>query len=439
MMEVLTNPVVISVIVLCALCLLKLNVFLSLMIAALAAGAAAGMPIADAMGHLTDGFAANAETSLSYVLLGIFAASIAHTGLADMMTRKISAAIGSRSKKIMLLVIAVIACFSQNVVPVHIAFIPILIPPLLPIMNGMKLDRRGAACALAFGLKAPYIAIPFGFGSIFMGLIAKNMTENGMPTSVSEVARYNWIIALSMIVGLLIAIFISYARPRTYEDADAPAQTESSSRSERVSAAHIVTLLAIAVVVALQFTTGSLPLAALAGLIVMFVLQAVKWGMIETMTDEGFKLMGKIALTMLIAGGYAEVIKSTGSVDALVAAAVDLMSGSKLAAACVITLIGLLVTMGIGSSFSTIPVTAVLYVPLCAKMGFSVPATILLLSAAAALGDAGSPASDTTLGPTCGLNADGKHDHIWDTCVPTFLHFNVPIAAAAIAASVFIL
>ena len=56
----------------------------------------------------------------------------------------------------------------------------------------------------------------------------------------------------------------------------------------------------------------------------------------------------------------------------------------------------------------------------------------LMIAAAAALGDAGSPASDTTLGPTCGLNADGQHDHIWDTCVPTALCYNIPIALCAI-------
>lgn len=53
-----------------------------------------------------------------------------------------------------------------------------------------------------------------------------------------------------------------------------------------------------------------------------------------------------------------------------------------------------------------------------------------LLACAAALGDAGSPASDTTLGPTAGLNADGQHDHIWDTCVPTFVFYNIPLLIA---------
>ena len=62
----------------------------------------------------------------------------------------------------------------------------------------------------------------------------------------------------------------------------------------------------------------------------------------------------------------------------------------------------------------------------------------VLMSAAAALGDAGSPASDTTLGPTSGLNADGQHDHIWDTCVPTFLHFNIPLRIVSIITAQFL-
>ena len=56
-------------------------------------------------------------------------------------------------------------------------------------------------------------------------------------------------------------------------------------------------------------------------------------------------------------------------------------------------------------------------------------AIIALVGTAAALGDAGSPASDSTLGPTSGLNADGEHDHIRDTVIPTFLHYNLPLIA----------
>lgn len=141
---------------------------------------------------------------------------------------------------------------------------------------------------------------------------------------------------------------------------------------------------------------------------------------------------------MLIAGGYALILKETGSVKELVESVVPFLGQSKVFTAFVITFIGLVVTMGIGTSFGTIPIIAVIYVPLCQSVGFSVPATILLISAAAALGDAGSPASDSTLGPTSGLNADGQHDHIWDTCVPTFIHFNIPIMVGAIIGAQFL-
>ena len=92
-----------------------------------------------------------------------------------------------------------------------------------------------------------------------------------------------------------------------------------------------------------------------------------------------------------------------------------------------ILLLGLLITIGIGTSFGTIPILAVLFVPICLKMGFNTQQIVLLIAAAAALGDAGSPASDTTLGPTAGLNADGQHNHIYDTCIPTFLHYNISL------------
>ena len=46
---------------------------------------------------------------------------------------------------------------------------------------------------------------------------------------------------------------------------------------------------------------------------------------------------------------------------------------------------------------------------------------------ASALGDSGSPASDSTLGPTAGLDIDGQHDHIRDTCIPNFVFYNIPL------------
>lgn len=430
------NPVVISVIVLCVLCLLKMNILLAMLLSLFVAGLVGGLGIGGTMTSLLAGFGTNGETALAYILLGTFATAMATTGIVDLLGQKISKIVGNR-KLLFLFILAFIACLSQNVIPIHIAFIPILIPPLLALMNRLKIDRRGAACALAFGLKAPYITLPVGFGLIFQGIVATNMTANGMKVNTMDVWKSNWILGIAMIIGLIIALCFTYRKPREYKDLPLIEETKTPKENLKFNRSHWFTLLAIVVVVVLQLIYGSLPIAALGGLLVMIVTGTIKWDQIDDQFTGGIKLMGFIAFVMLVAGGYAQVLKDTGSVKALVQSSITVMHGSKLVAAIVITLIGLLITMGIGSSFGTIPIIAVFYVPLCQQIGFSTAASVLLISAAAALGDAGSPASDTTLGPTSGLDADGQHDHIWDTCVPTFLHYNIPLMIAAVVGSMF--
>lgn len=242
-----------------------------------------------------------------------------------------------------------------------------------------------------------------------------------------------------MLIGLCIAILFSYRKKRIYKDLPvAGVRDDEVEGGTGMSYRHIVTLVSLAVTVGVQIWTQSLPLAALVGLIIMFAFKAVEFRLIDEQFTKGIEMMGFIAFVMLIAGGYALILKETGSVKELVESVVPFLGQSKVFTAFVITFIGLVVTMGIGTSFGTIPIIAVIYVPLCQSVGFSVPATILLISAAAALGDAGSPASDSTLGPTSGLNADGQHDHIWDTCVPTFIHFNIPIMVGAIIGAQFL-
>ena len=49
MLDIIRNPVVISVVLMCVLCLLKLNVLLVLIISSMVGGIAAGMPIDQTM------------------------------------------------------------------------------------------------------------------------------------------------------------------------------------------------------------------------------------------------------------------------------------------------------------------------------------------------------------------------------------------------------
>ena len=428
MITLLTNPIIISVILLCTLCLCRINVLLALIISAVTGGIIGHIGISDVMNIFVHGMGDNSETALSYILLGAFAVSMTHTGLAPILSMKIGNAI--KSKKYMLIFILTgIAILSQNLIPVHIAFIPIIIPPLLYIMNELKIDRRSVACALAFGLKAPYIVIPAGFGLIFQSLIADNIIQNGVEITRNEVWKYTWVLGVAMLIGFLIAIFISYSKPREYKNIDIKPQ-ENMDLS--LNKNHYVTLFAAFITLGIQLWTGSLPLGALIGLAVIFGFKAIDHDKMDKLINEGVGLMGYVAFVMLVAAGFAAVMKATGGIDSLVNTIAPYMATSKILATCLMLFVGLFITMGIGTSFGTIPILAVLYVPIFAKLGFSIPSMIIVLAAAAALGDAGSPASDTTLGPTAGLNADEQHNHIWDTCVPTFLHYNIPLIIAAI-------
>lgn len=444
-MELLFNPVLISVIILCLLCIFKVNVLFSLMISSIIAGLISKMPIDRIMNLFISGMGQNSETALSYILLGTLAAAMTHTGLAKIIAIKISCFIKD-NKYLLIGILVLISIMSQNLIPVHIAFIPILIPPLLPLMNKLKLDRRIISCSLAFGLKAPYIAIPAGFGLIFQGLIADNMTNNGMEVLKQDVWKSSWVLGFAMFIALLVAIFITYRKPREYAaiqsissgndfvQAENCSKNIDDSTGLKFKKKHLITLFGAIITLIVQLLSGSLPLGALCGLIVIFGLRAVSHKNMDFLINEGVGLMGYIAFVMLVCAGYALVLKETGGIENLINSILPFIQNSKLLAAAAMLFIGLIITIGIGSSFGTIPILAVLFMPLCLELGFSAPQSIILLCAASALGDAGSPASDTTLGPTAGLNADNQHNHIKDTCIPTFIHFNTALIIAALIA-----
>ena len=429
-MEIITNPILISVILLCTLCVFRVNVLLALIVSAIVAGKIAGMHSAQIMDIFINGMGQNSETALSYILLGTFAAAMAHTGLADVLAKRISLLV-KNNKFVLLSILALLACASQNIIPVHIAFIPVIIPPLIYVMNKLKLDRRSVACALAFGLVTPYIVFPAGFGLIFQRLLADNMTINGMNVSVDDVWKSVWILGVGLLFGLLWAVFVSYGRKRDYENVELK---NTKRRSLRFTGSHYITIFAAAATLLVQLWTKSLPLGALIGLSIIFGMRAIDTEKMDTLINEGIGLMGYVAFVMLIAAGFAGVLKATGGIDVLVNGMIPFMMGSKVLAAFLMLVLGLFITIGIGTSFGTIPILAVLFVPVFIHLGFNPMESIAVFAASAALGDAGSPASSTTLGPTQGLNADGQHEHIKDTCIPTFLHFNIPLILFAILA-----
>ncbi|HCT8154448.1 TPA: Na+/H+ antiporter family protein [Staphylococcus aureus] len=425
------NAVVIAVILMIVLCLCRLNVVISLFISALVGGLISGMSIEKVINVFGKNIVDGAEVALSYALLGGFAALISYSGITDYLVGKIINAIHaensrwSRVKVKVTIIIALLAMsiMSQNLIPVHIAFIPIVIPPLLSLFNDLKIDRRLIGLIIDFGLCFPYVLLPYGFGQIFQQIIQSGFAKANHPIEFNMIWKAMLIPSMGYIVGLLIGLYV-YRKPREYE-------TRKISDSDNVTELKpyilIVTIVAILATFLVQTFTDSMIFGALAGVLVFFISRAYNWYELDAKFVEGIKIMAYIGVVILTANGFAGVMNATGDIDELVKTLTSITGDNKLFSIIMMYVIGLIVTLGIGSSFATIPIIASLFIPFGASIGLDTMALIALIGTASALGDSGSPASDSTLGPTAGLNVDGQHDHIRDTCVPNFLFYNIPL------------
>lgn len=441
------NSVLLAVLVMLVLSAVRVHVVLALFIGALVGGLVGGLGLDGTMVAYQEGLSGGAMLALSYALLGAFAMAVSSSGLPQLIANGIIAKVGSESsetnhrieytvKWLLLAGILAMSIMSQNLIPVHIAFIPLIIPPLLAVFNRLKLDRRLIACVLTFGLVTTYMYVPVGFGAIFLNdILLGNIKLAGMDTSGINVMTAMAIPALGMVVGLLIAVFFSYRKPRTYQTVElAPTESTTTEVKKFNVVVAIIAIVATFVVQVVMQSMGteanSLLVGALVGLTIFMVTGAVKWKEADDVFTAGMRMMALIGFIMISAQGFAAVMDATGDVDPLVTTVADLFAGNKAAAAMAMLVVGLIVTMGIGSSFSTLPIITTIYVPLCLALGFSPLATVSIIGTAGALGDAGSPASDSTLGPTAGLNVDGQHDHIRDSVIPTFIHYNIPLMIA---------
>lgn len=431
------------------LSLARVPVVFALIIGAVTGGLLAGLGIHGTIEAFNSGLGNGAQIALAYGVLGAFALALARSGLPDLLAYKLITKLTgtsnikaqNRIKYLIFGTVALAAVCSQNVIPVHIAFIPVLIPPLLSVFNHLKLDRRLIACVLTFGLVGTYMLVPFGFGAIFLNdILGQNINTFGQPYGFhienSQIPAAMALPVFGMFVGLLIAIFISYRKPREYTDVSVATTAHTISnnvKSDENGKPQVATFtlimagLAVVLTLWVQIISDSMILAGLVGVGILSFAGIFKWKEADDVIISGMRMMALVGFIMISAQGFASVIEATHQVPALVEASVQWIGNSQAMAAFWMLLIGLLITLGIGSSFSTVPILAIIYVPLCLQFGFSPAATIALIGTAAALGDAGSPASDSTLGPTSGLNMDGQHDHMKDGVIPTFVHYNIPL------------
>ena len=435
-LEFVLNPVVLAVLLLLILSALRLNVVFALIISSLFGGYLAKMSGTATMAAFNVGLSKGAQLAFNYAMLGAFSIAISRSGVTELLAKKLFKYLNRELtpgkllgfKYMLLGILTLAAISSQNLIPVHIAFIPVLIPPLLGIFQKLKLDRRMVACILTFGLITPYMVMPFGFGRIYLNeILISNINQFGMKVSADMAPRAMFIPALGMVAGLLISIFISYRKPRVYKELPVMA----ADAEVEIKPLKVVTgFVAIAVALAGQIFLDSLIIAALAGVAVFVISGVITLRGTQDVFTRGVYLMGGIGIVMIAASGFAEVMKATGSVDVLVKLTAEGIGDRRGLAVFIMLFIGLVITMGIGSSFSTVPLIAAIYVPLCVELGIPPLATVAIVGVAGALGDAGSPVSESVLGPTAGLNADGQHDHIYDSTIPTFIHYNIPLLIA---------
>ena len=365
------NEIVISIIVLLTLSLMRINVVISLIIAALVCGVighygvdstTAFQALEKTIKAFTGGLGGGAETAMNYAILGAFAVALSKSGVTDLLAYKVISHFGKRPsdrsvfwfKYIILFVLTAFAISSQNLIPIHIAFIPIVVPPLLGVMNQLNI------------------------------------------ASTAEMTKAMAIPVSGMIIGLLFAFFVSYRKPRTYvASVKEQSSADIEARVAKVKPFHIwLSIIAILATCSTQLATNSTIMGGLVGLTIFALGGVFRLKQSNDIFQDGLRLMAMIGFVMIAASGYANVVNSTGGVAELVE--------------------------GLRGSIDSKGMAALAF-------GFSPLATMSIVGVAAALGDAGSPASDSTLGPTSGLNADGKHDHIWDSVVPTFIHFNIPL------------
>lgn len=427
------NAVIVAVLVMLVLSLLRVNVVFALLIGALAGGLSGGLSFMDTVASFTDGLGAGATIALSYAMLGGFAVAISRTGIPELLVKGVlkivnregEATRANLAKVLIVLALLAMAIFSQNLIPIHIAFIPLLVPPILHVMNELKIDRRLIASVLTFGLTAPYILLPYGFGLIFHEILAEQIGLAGLTIDMADIPRAMALPVAGLALGLVIAIFFSYRKPRDYQRRT----TNIVETQKRTASAKDIGVTVIALIAALyaQIETDSMIIGALSGILVLYVFGAMKWREADEVLTDGMRMMAFIGFVMISANGFASVIRASGEIEPLITGVSALFAGNKGIAALAMLIVGLFVTMGIGSSFATLPIIAAIFVPMSLEFGFSTIAIIALIGTAGALGDAGSPASDSTLGPTAGLNVDGQHNHIWDTVVPTFIHYNIPL------------
>lgn len=183
------------------------------------------------------------------------------------------------------------------------------------LFNAARLDRRAVACALTFGLITPYMLLPVGFGAIFHDIVASNMTQNGLTVDASLLPKAMLLPVLGMIAGLLFAMMISYRKPRDYAEGCAPASGDFRAMGPPAARrfAAGAGIAAIAAMLAVQLSTGSMIYGAAAGLAVLLLSRVMPRGRADRVLSDGMRSMAYIGFVMMSAAGLGRCCARPGT------------------------------------------------------------------------------------------------------------------------------
>lgn len=437
MLSIITNPTIIAVVVMVALCLCKVNVFLSIIISSLVCGLLGGAGLTEAIEVFYKNMGNDNRMVLFLLLLGVLSVTMEYNGVGKVLAPRVAKLVGKKAW-LFPVVLLLLAIISETFVLVGVSFLLVVVPPLFNLLNDYKIDRRLLVIATCCGLQIGYCCFPVGYGLGFMGIVQNALSENGLEVTINQIWQANLVLAVAMLLAVIAAMFVY--KKRTYqrsEEAVAASDTAANTELPPIEWKHIACLLSGVAVVVVQVLTKSMPLAGLAMVAMLVITGAIRIKDFDRLLMKGMKDSVYVCLVLMAAVAFAAISKQFGQLESLIAGASSVVGSSKVFGAFFMLLLGLLITMGIGSSFSTVPIVATVLVPLGLSLSMSPAAIIMLVSAAGALGDSGAPSSNQTLISTNAFNADGQHDHIKDSCIPSFLFVNVAIMVVCTVAAIF--
>ena len=309
-----------AIAVMFGLSLARVPVVFALILGAITGGLLAGLGLQGTLDAFNGGLGKGAQIALAYGVLGAFALALARSGLPDLLAYKLITKLKgtsnqkaqNRVKYLIFSTVAIAAIFSQNVIPVHIAFIPVLIPPLLIVFNHLKLDRRLIACILTFGLVGTYMLVPVGFGAIFLNdILGQNINTfgqaYGFAITYDQIPAAMALPVFGMFIGLLIAIFFTYRKPREYKDIhiDAPSETisgkmtKAGEKPEVASFTLFMAGVAIVLTLVVQLYSDSMILAGLVGVAILSCAGIFKWNEADDVIVSGMRMMALVGFIMI--------------------------------------------------------------------------------------------------------------------------------------------